>query len=684
MTEQERYDQLNIAIDALLTGGRAGPTGDSELDALARVATGLRHLPDPDFRGRLGAELVPERADGRVTSVRDWIERVMRRPFVVAPLAFAAGAAAVTIAVLIVTSVIGPGGAEREAFGTLPPPARGGGQGGGGEAIPPPPGALGTITYALPPDLSLPTAATVYRLRRLEVTADRVQEIAQRLGIDGNVEPLTGDDGTLYAYRVGSSAQVCDPRPPEEAGLPEGDEKRCRPLQQFQMTLGGEVFFDAPPAAGAAPSQEQAQAAAQRWLDLTGLTGEDPIAFTVGEPLGRTDGLVTATLRTTASPVEGLDYPRLDMRVAASGQVYSVYGSWASIDAEASYPLRSPDELLSDLTTLAGDFSLFYPRRLGSDNLFADDTKDASAAVDSVELAYARGAAGDGTPYLVPVYVVHGRLVQGAQAEAGPTPSPLPPADLEAIYRQLNDALNRDDLASALSFYSDDVEVYGVAGIFCGPEPCLGKEELQRAAQAFGQTRTTIQDVVVSGNVLTAQTQIESAMYGGLLATSILTFEGAKIVREDINPGDRPYVTSGTASYFTIWLPATDTASPPSRGPELPPELAELVAVRDALPVPPGETFRDSFWGDPGIITAYFVENRPEAVAEFYRRELLAQGWQAEQPATLLTTAALTYAVENAVTSFTKWDLRVAIVVSPNEKDPARGATFLHVVVEQR
>ena len=50
----------------------------------------------------------------------------------------------------------------------------------------------------------------------------------------------------------------------------------------------------------------------------------------------------------------------------------------------------------------------------------------------------------------------------------------------------------------------------------------------------------------------------------------------------------------------------------------------------------------------------------------------------------LRTTSALDFANENTVYSYVREDLRVAVVVSPNAKDPVRGATFLHVVVEER
>lgn len=57
MTEELRYDDLNASIDRIIANGRSASTGDEGVDALARLATGLRGLPSPDFKARLREEL---------------------------------------------------------------------------------------------------------------------------------------------------------------------------------------------------------------------------------------------------------------------------------------------------------------------------------------------------------------------------------------------------------------------------------------------------------------------------------------------------------------------------------------------------------------------------------------------------------------------------------------------------
>ena len=60
MTDEPKYDDLNRSIDSIISGGEFASTGDEDVDALARLATGLRGLANPDFKARLTAELLPK------------------------------------------------------------------------------------------------------------------------------------------------------------------------------------------------------------------------------------------------------------------------------------------------------------------------------------------------------------------------------------------------------------------------------------------------------------------------------------------------------------------------------------------------------------------------------------------------------------------------------------------------
>ena len=486
------------------------------------------------------------------------IQHAIARPRVAAPLAFATAA---VVAAVVAVVIISPFGGERaqepivgtvptpglpaEAFGTLPAPR--GGQGGGGEPLPP--GLSGNLSYTLAPDLSLPASAIVYRLKLPQVTEDSVGEIARRLEIEGVVEFLPEEGG--------------------KGGIP-ASYQAAAAGRSFQMSVDGYFSFQDDSLSGSAkhatpgasgPSEEEARAAAEEWLRLTGLTGSDSLTFKVSD---LRDGSRDVTVEPADLPSQLFPAVQVILLVTDGG-VAQGSGYWASADARSTYPLRSLEQLLADLTALQGYFSTL--RTVPLDKASAKDPKpalaneflDASVTVDSVELTYSHRITEEGQAYLLPVYVVKGRLNQPGLAE---------------------------------------------------PDP------------------------------------------------------------------------------FATWVPATDVAPPPSPEPEVPAALAETITVlRDSLPQHPAATIWFAYLTTEsiGVGATYWVRDGQEAVLEFYRRELPAQGWREEEAATLIDTSAFPAraAADYLFSSFTKGDLRVGVVVSANEKDPARGATVLALLVER-
>ena len=117
MTEQEREDRLNDALDALTDDGASPATGDAELNGLLRMASTLRGMPHPDFKERLRDEVAP--------GPRGWrgaLARAFSRAstpggrLAVAGTAFAAGAAAV----LLIVFLVGLFGGEEERHVRVP------------------------------------------------------------------------------------------------------------------------------------------------------------------------------------------------------------------------------------------------------------------------------------------------------------------------------------------------------------------------------------------------------------------------------------------------------------------------------------------------------------------------------------------------------------------------------------
>lgn len=62
MTDERKSDELDRAVGSVISRGEFVSTGDEDLDSLARLASGLRGLPRPEFRTRLRAELLPRSA----------------------------------------------------------------------------------------------------------------------------------------------------------------------------------------------------------------------------------------------------------------------------------------------------------------------------------------------------------------------------------------------------------------------------------------------------------------------------------------------------------------------------------------------------------------------------------------------------------------------------------------------
>lgn len=73
MTDELKYDQLEMSINSVLLRGEAPSTGDEEIDALARLASGLRWLPDPQFKTRVRGELLQDSQRDSSQGLGNWI-----------------------------------------------------------------------------------------------------------------------------------------------------------------------------------------------------------------------------------------------------------------------------------------------------------------------------------------------------------------------------------------------------------------------------------------------------------------------------------------------------------------------------------------------------------------------------------------------------------------------------------
>src|SRR5438034_3654280 len=91
MTDESKIDALDLAVTNVIERGESAPVGDEDAAALARLAAGLRGLPNPDFRARLRAELVPSNQWISTAAFGGWFQNVRallwsrrQRPFLAA------------------------------------------------------------------------------------------------------------------------------------------------------------------------------------------------------------------------------------------------------------------------------------------------------------------------------------------------------------------------------------------------------------------------------------------------------------------------------------------------------------------------------------------------------------------------------------------------------------------------
>jgi hypothetical protein len=413
-----------------------------------------------------------------------------------------------------------------------------------------------------------------------------VEAVARGLGLEGTVETVRNEvDGTVQGFEFVSSEEWCSTPAPAPSPAPgeaeQQQEKYCEPVARLGLSVGGYVQFYAPRVgyemdlSAEAPSEDAAKAVAQEWLQRSGLTAGEPFALTspgvgFGAPGAR---------RVKAGPLspEGplLDYPNVVLDITADGQVLLAISFWASIDAESTYPLRTPEQMLADLQELRGAYSWHLPF-LGEQPPMCgtspcpqgmlDPYLDFSATVERVEVGYTRAAGADGQEYFVPVYVVHGHLSQEGLAEPVPFTTWVPAVD---------------GVSSAQTEQASN-ELFAVARSLVSPRETV----LFSPPDAF-------------------------------------TLQGS---------------SEGTSRLFF------------------------------------------------GFVT--WSEQTPEQITEFARRELLARGWEPEEPPAIrsVNPAEATDSPPRpytSVSSFVKDDVRVAVLVLVNP-DWNPGATAVDIVVEER
>jgi hypothetical protein len=101
MSEHSKYDKLDRSIAEVIARGESPSSGDEDVDALGRLAVGLRGLARPEFRARLRAEFVSGAYKRGAVPVRSASARLPfvswftgQRPFLAAGSSFGLAAGA--------------------------------------------------------------------------------------------------------------------------------------------------------------------------------------------------------------------------------------------------------------------------------------------------------------------------------------------------------------------------------------------------------------------------------------------------------------------------------------------------------------------------------------------------------------------------------------------------------------
>lgn len=299
-----------------------------------------------------------------------------------------AGAVWLALALLVVAQLAGPS----STFGTTVPKSPtpngdGGGDGSGSELAPelPPPdfptanleGYTFDLRYALGAELDgVPREAAVYELLRAEPTLDGVQEIAENLGIDGEVED--GGDGSFTASGNGDLFVTID-------------------LIQY--------YSDDEVEDGELPSDERAVSLAKDWLRTTSLLPPDIGEGTVVARLDDASRMIVNFV--PAEPVPILSgYPSITMTIAADGAVIDAQIRWANIVRADVYQLMSPQEAWQ----LVSSGQAYLDPDLSDAGIDPGSDVKGRVTFSSISIAYATAGPPGGRQFLQPIYVFEGRI----------------------------------------------------------------------------------------------------------------------------------------------------------------------------------------------------------------------------------------------------------------------------------
>ncbi len=224
---------------------------------------------------------------------------------------------------------------------------------------------------------AVPREAPIYKLNWKEPTERRTERIAEKLGIEGEVND-----------RGNGSFDI------------QGD-------QQLFVSAGLVQFFSPDqPTEGELPDDAAAIGFAREWLRTAGLL---PNNVDDGSIVSRSDATHRVIVQFIPLEPAGLvaAYPSAVVTIAPGGAVIEASVRWPEIDRFDLYQLRDPKDAWAEVSSGEAFLDLQLPDGVANDK----GVVSGKATYTSIEIGYTTAGLPGGDQYLQPVYIFVGRFV---------------------------------------------------------------------------------------------------------------------------------------------------------------------------------------------------------------------------------------------------------------------------------
>lgn len=223
----------------------------------------------------------------------------------------------------------------------------------------------------------VPTEAPVYKMEQITYSAEEVEELAGRLGIDGEINDLGGNSYSVQARNA-----------------------------QMHVTQGRVQYMSLEPAEeGNLPGDETAIATGREWLRERGLLPGDVGDGRVLERSEQPPRLIVGFQPVQPNPLIS-STPMVSVSVGPNGQVLEATNGWARITQDVVYQLRGADFAWQEVE----ERRAWVDASLPTDQFAPGSSIGGAVVYTQLSLAYTTsGVPGEGQ-YLQPVYVFHGEL----------------------------------------------------------------------------------------------------------------------------------------------------------------------------------------------------------------------------------------------------------------------------------